>query len=85
MMEMEDFKTIGFKQMHQMQIDTLINYISTAVEIAASLGDPVVLAEVEEESDELIKMFGGKGLFVTVTTGELVVRTINTHPNNGKG
>ena len=84
MMQLENIKALGFKQMHQMQIDSLLDFVATTINLAASIGDEEILEEIEAQSDELIKMFGGKGLFVTVTTGELVVREINTHPNNGK-
>lgn len=67
MMELEDIKTVGFKQMHQIQIDAIIDYIAVAINCAAALKDKEVLAEVEEDSDELIKLFGGKGLHVVVT------------------
>ena len=77
-MDIEDFKTIGFKQMHQMQVDTLIDYVSTTINLAAMLGDEEIMREIEAESDEFIKMFGGNGLHVTVLTGELVVRDIDT-------
>ena len=77
-MEIEDFKTVGFKQMHQMQIDAVVNYMATCINLAASLGDPEILAEVEEESDELIKLLGGNGLHVAVTGGDFVYREIDT-------
>ena len=67
MMELEDIKTVGFKQMHQLQIDALVDYIAVAINCAAALKDKEVLAEVEADSDELIKLFGGKGLHVVVT------------------
>jgi len=72
MMHIEDFKTVGFKQMHQMQIDAVVNYMATCINLAASLGDPEILAEVEEESDELIKLLGGNGLHVAVSGGDFV-------------
>jgi len=67
MMELEDIKTVGFKQMHQLQIDALVDYIAVAINCAAALKDKEVLADVEADSDELIKLFGGKGLHVVVT------------------
>jgi hypothetical protein len=67
MIELEDIKTVGFKQMHQLQIDALVDYIAVAINCAAALKDKEVLADVEADSDELIKLFGGKGLHVVVT------------------
>jgi len=83
-MEIEDFKTVGFKQMHQMQIDAVVNYMATCINLAASLGDPEILAEVEEESDELIKLLGGNGLHVAVTGGDFVYREIDTRNDQAR-
>jgi hypothetical protein len=80
MMHIEDFKTVGFKEMHQMQIDAVVNYIATCINLAASLEDPDILAEVEDESDELIKLLGGKGLHVAVTGETFCVDTRNDQP-----
>ena len=77
MMHIEDFKTVGFKQMHQMQIDAIVNYMAICINLAASIEDPDILAEVEEESDELIKLLGGKGLHVAVTGETFCVDTRN--------
>ena len=83
-MDIEDFKTVGFKQMHQMQIDAVVNYMATCINLAASLGDPEILAEVEEESDELIKLLGGNGLHVAVTGGDFVYREIDTRNDQAR-
>ena len=83
-MHIEDFKTVGFKQMHQMQIDAVVNYMATCINLAASLGDPEILAEVEEESDELIKLLGGNGLHVAVTGGDCVYREIDTRNDQAR-
>tara|TARA_B100000768_G_scaffold155358_1_gene152387 strand:- start:872 stop:1108 length:237 start_codon:yes stop_codon:yes gene_type:complete len=77
MIELEDIKTVGFKQMHQLQIDALVDYIAVAINCAAALKDKEVLAEVEADSDELIKLFGGKGLHVVVTGEGFTYREID--------
>tara|TARA_R110000764_G_scaffold1136_4_gene4445 strand:+ start:2411 stop:2647 length:237 start_codon:yes stop_codon:yes gene_type:complete len=77
MMELEDIKTVGFKQMHQLQIDALVDYIAVAINCAAALKDKEVLADVEADSDELIKLFGGKGLHVVVTGEGFTYREID--------
>jgi len=71
MTHIEDLKALGFKQMHQMQIDCLVGYISSTVNLAASIGDQDIIEEIEAQSDELIKMFGGNGLKVSVDLGVL--------------
>ena len=71
MMQLENIKALGFKQMHQMQIDSLLDFVATTINIAASIGDEEILEEIEAQSDELIKMFGGNGLLVTLESGSL--------------
>ncbi len=43
MMHIEDFKTVGFKEMHQMQIDAIVKYMAICINLAASLEDPDIL------------------------------------------
>tara|TARA_R100000935_G_scaffold55215_1_gene84955 strand:- start:5191 stop:5406 length:216 start_codon:yes stop_codon:yes gene_type:complete len=71
MMQLENIKALGFKEMHQMQIDSLLDFVATTINIAASIGDEEILEEIEAQSDELIKMFGGNGLLVTLESGSL--------------
>jgi hypothetical protein len=71
MMQLENIKALGFKQMHQMQIDSLLDFGATTINLAASIGDEEILEEIEAQSDELIKMFGGNGLLVTLESGSL--------------
>jgi len=71
MMHIEDLKALGFKQMHQMQIDCLVDYIASAVNLASIIGDQDINEEIEAQSDELIKIFGGNGLKVSVELGVL--------------
>ena len=71
MIQLENIKALGFKEMHQMQIDSLLDFVATTINIAASIGDEEILEEIEAQSDELIKMFGGNGLLVTLESGSL--------------
>ena len=54
-----------------MQIDSLLDFVATTINLAASIGDEEILEEIEAQSDELIKMFGGNGLLVTLESGSL--------------
>ena len=71
MMQLENIKALGFKQMHQMQIDSLLDFVATTINLAASIGDEEILEEIEAQSDERIKMFGGNGRLVTLESGSL--------------
>jgi len=64
MIYVKNIKALGFKHMHQMQIDALIDFVTTTVNLAVNTNDPDVMEEVEAQSDELIKLFGGHGLYM---------------------
>ena len=63
---LQDFKSIGLKDMHPMQIGALMELIGTTLKLAANNKDRNLLASVESDCDELVKLFGGVGVSVTV-------------------
>ena len=64
----KDMKSLGLKDMHPMQVHALLNFLHTAIDLAATVGKDKILEEVESEADELIKLFGGRGVKVEVET-----------------
>ena len=62
----ENVKSIGLKDMHRMQVEALMELIGVALNLATKTEDPEVLADVEADCDELVKLFGGVGVSVTV-------------------
>jgi len=62
MMHVEDIKAMGFKQMHQAQVEALLMFVQDALRLAAMTEDPDILADVEQSADELVRMFGGNGV-----------------------
>lgn len=64
-----NMKTLGLKDMHPLQIEALMDFVGTALEISAeldSLGENGVeiTRSVEAEADQLIRLFGGNGVMV---------------------
>ena len=68
MMHVEDIKAMGFKQMHQVQVKAVLDFVQDAIHLAAMTDDPEILADVEQTADELIRLFGGTGVTVTIET-----------------
>ena len=64
----KDMRSLGLKDMHPMQVSALMNFVGTTLDLAAQIGKDNVLEKVEAEADELIKLFGGKGVKVVVET-----------------
>lgn len=54
-------KTVGFNDMHPMQVDAIMKLIGESLYLASLLGEEEVAA-TEETADELVKLFGGNGV-----------------------
>ena len=61
-----DMKTLGLKQMHPMQIEALMDFIGWAVDLSVLSMDENLVQETEASADELVRMFGGKGVRIEV-------------------
>lgn len=61
-----DMKTLGLKQMHPMQIEALMDFIGWAVDLSVISMDENLVQETEGMADELVRMFGGKGVRIEV-------------------
>ena len=64
----KDMRSLGLKDMHPMQVNALLNFVNTTLDLAVQIGKDNVLEKVESEADELIKLFGGRGVKVVVET-----------------
>jgi hypothetical protein len=63
-----DFKTLSLRQMHPMQVEALLKFVGEALNLAALTSDKQILRETEAEADELIRLFGGNGIKLTVNS-----------------
>tara|TARA_R100001377_G_scaffold59478_1_gene35901 strand:+ start:189 stop:395 length:207 start_codon:yes stop_codon:yes gene_type:complete len=59
-------KTLGMKDMHPAQVEALIDFVATSLNLAHLTNDQDMMDETEAAADELIRMFGGNGIKVTV-------------------
>ena len=62
MIDPQKVETLGFHQMHSMQIEALMNFVNMGLNHAAMCGDKDIMDEAEAEADELIRLFGGNGV-----------------------
>ena len=58
--------TLGLKQMHPVQVETLMEFVGVAINLASLTNDKEVVEETEAFADELIRMFGGNGVRVVI-------------------
>ena len=61
---MEEFQSLGFKDMHPMQVEALMEVVGAAMCLAAEVG-PEALQETEDAVDAMVKLFGGNGVVTT--------------------
>ena len=61
-----DMKTLGLRDMHPMQVESLMDFVGWAIDLAALVGDEDLLKETERSADELVRMFGGKGVRIEI-------------------
>lgn len=61
-----DMKTLGLRQMHPMQIEALMDFIGWAIDLSVLSMDENLVQETEASADELVRMFGGKGVRIEV-------------------
>ena len=62
----KEFKSLGLKEMHPMQIESLMEFIGVTLNLATMTEDDDVIKETEAFADELIKLFGGNGIKLTI-------------------
>ena len=62
----DQHSAIGFRDMHPMQLEALMALISDTLKLASRTDDREILDKVESDCDELVKLFGGNGVKVTV-------------------
>jgi len=61
-----DMKTLGLRQMHPMQVEALMDFIGWAVDLSVISMDENLVKETEGMADELVRLFGGKGVRIEV-------------------
>jgi len=62
----KNFKSVGLKDMHVMQVKALLDFVGQAIDLAAATDEVKTIREVETAADELIQIFGGGGVKVNV-------------------
>lgn len=59
-------KSVGFKDMNPMQVKAFFDFVDLSFEFAAQTCDRENLEKLEDAGSDLIQLFGGNGLKVTV-------------------
>ena len=59
-------KSVGFKDMHPMQVRALMDFIGLGIELAINTNEEEIIDNFEATCDELIKLFGGVGVKIEI-------------------
>ena len=65
-MKLDEMKTVGLRDMHPMQVYHLMEMVGMTLNLAAMTRDADILEETEAYCDELIKLFGGVGVSMSI-------------------
>jgi hypothetical protein len=60
------FESLGFKDMHPMQVEALTELVGIALNLASLAEDNEIFEETAAYCDELVKLFGGSGVSMSV-------------------
>ena len=62
----DKFESLGFKDMHPMQVEALTELVGIALNLASLAEDNEIFEETAAYCDELVKLFGGSGVSMSV-------------------
>lgn len=65
-MKINKMKTVSLRDMHPMQVQQLMELVGLTLNLAANTRNQDVIDDTEEFCDELVKMFGGVGVSMTI-------------------
>lgn len=65
-MKIDKMKTVSLRDMHPMQVQQLMELVGLTLNLAANTRNQDVIDDTEAFCDELVKMFGGVGVSMTI-------------------
>jgi len=65
-MKLDKMKTVSLRDMHPMQVQQLMELVGLTLNLAANTRNQDVIDDTEAFCDELVKMFGGVGVSMTI-------------------
>jgi len=65
-MKLDKMKTVSLRDMHPMQVQQLMELVGLTLNLAAHTRDNDVIDDTEAFCDELVKLFGGVGVSMSI-------------------
>jgi len=63
-----DMPSLGLRQMHPMQVQALMDFVGMSLNLASMTDDDKIIEEAEAAADEMVRLFGGNGIKLTIET-----------------
>lgn len=63
---MKSIQSVGFQDMHPMQVKALMDLVKLTIETAAQSNEQSQVKNAEHVCDEVVRLFGGNGVNVTI-------------------
>ena len=60
------FKSVSLRDMHEMQVEALLDLVGFTLQIAARSNEPALVQRAEDICDEMVRLFGGGGVSVKI-------------------
>ena len=61
-----DITSLGLRQMHPMQVQALMDFVGMSLNLASMTDDDIIIEEAEAAADEMVRLFGGNGIKLTI-------------------
>ena len=63
---MNSIRSVGFRDMHPMQVQAVIDLLRLTIEMASHSNEQSRIKKAEHACDELVRLFGGNSFSVTI-------------------
>jgi hypothetical protein len=62
----KNIPSLGFREMHPMQVEAIVNFINLSINLAVITGDEDIIQEIENAADDMVHILGGNGVSIKV-------------------
>jgi len=62
----KNIPSLGFREMHPMQVEAIVNFINLSINLAVMTGDEDIIQEIEDAADDMVHILGGNGVSIKV-------------------
>ena len=59
-----NIKTLGFKDMHEDQVEAFVSLVQAVLHLADSMGDEEIFEQAKDIAEDAVVLFGGHGIEV---------------------